>query len=133
MPNDSVRIEHMAVWTADLERLRAFYERYFGARAGARYASTARPGFASYFLTFPDGGARLELMSVPTLADAAPVPAVGYAHLALSVGSVAAVEALTERLRGDGVRVVSEPRRTGDGYFEAVVADPDGNLVEITA
>ena len=30
-----MRIEHVALWTRDVERLRAFYERYFGATAGA--------------------------------------------------------------------------------------------------
>ena len=128
-----MQLEHFAVWTNDLERLRSFYVRYFGAQAGARYRSATRAGFVSYFLVFPDGGARLELMSVPELAAAAPSPAIGYAHLAVRLGTEEAVEALTERLRADGVRVVSEPRRTGDGYFESTVADPDGNLVELTA
>ena len=72
-------------------------------------------------------------MSAPGLAATAGAPAVGYAHIALSVGSRADVEALTERMRGDGVRIVSAPRQTGDGYFESVVEDPDGNVVEITA
>ena len=58
---------------------------------------------------------------------------VGYAHLAVSVGSREAVTSLTERMRADGVTVVSGPRETGDGYFEAVVTDPEGNEVEITA
>jgi lactoylglutathione lyase len=128
-----VRLEHVAVWTNDLERLRAFYERYFDARAGAQYRSATRTGFTSYFLTFPDGGSRLELMSVTGLAATAGAPAVGYAHVALTVGSRADVEALTERMRRDGVRVVSVPRQTGDGYFESVVEDPDGNAIEITA
>ena len=128
-----MRLEHVAVWTRDVERLRAFYARYFGARAGAPYASATRAGFTSYFLTFPDGGARLELMSLPALADAAAAPAVGYAHVALAVGSRAAVEALAARMRADGVPVTSGPRQTGDGYYEAVVEDPDGNAVEITA
>jgi len=128
-----MRLEHVAIWTHDLERLRAFYERHFGARVGARYESATRAGFMSYFLEFPDGGARLELMRVPTLSDAAPAPAAGYAHLALSLGSERAVDALTARLRDAGVPVVSAPRRTGDGYYESVVADPDGNLVELTA
>jgi lactoylglutathione lyase len=132
-----MRLEHVAVWTRDLERLRAFYERYFDARAGAPYRSATRAGFASYFLAFPAGGGRLELMSLPALGDAPAdphaAPAVGWAHLALSVGSRDAVAALTERMRADGVRVLSEPRQTGDGYFESVVADPDGNVVEITA
>lgn len=128
-----MRLEHAAVWTRDLERLRAFYERWFGAASGARYESATRPGFASYFLSFPEGGARLELMSLPSLADSPAAPITGYAHLAFSAGSPEAVRALVERMREAGVRVVSEPRRTGDGYFEAVIADPDGNEVEITA
>jgi hypothetical protein len=39
------------------------------------------------------------------------------------------VEALTERLRADGYRILSEPRLTGDGFYESSVADP----VEIVA
>ena len=128
-----MRIEHAALWTRDLERLRAFYERYFDARAGARYISATRSGFVSYFLRFPSGGARLELMTLPELQDASGAPTVGYAHLALSVGSREAVDALAERLRADGVRILSGPRQTGDGYYEAVVEDPDGNALEITA
>jgi lactoylglutathione lyase len=128
-----MRVEHVALWTRDIERSRAFYERYFGARAGALYRSATRPGFASYFLTFPEGGSRLELMSVPELVAAPGTTAVGYAHLALTVGSREGVEALAGRMRAEGVRVVSGPRQTGDGYFEAVVEDPDGNAVEITA
>ena len=130
---EPVRIEHLAVWTTDLERSRAFYEQYFDARAGESYRSATRRGFASYFLTFPGGGTRLELMTVPNLGDRARLPATGWAHIALAVGSRGAVEALTARMRGDGVRVVSEPRQTGDGYFESVVEDPDGNQIEITA
>jgi lactoylglutathione lyase len=118
-----VKIEHVALWTQDAERLRGFYERHFGARAGDRYENPAR-AFASYFLEF-DGGARLELMQMPD--------AVGsFAHLALSLGSEAAVDAATERLRAAGVEVVGEPRRTGDGYYESVVLDPEGNRIELT-
>ena len=102
-------------------------------RGGRLYESATRRGFTSYFLTFPTGSARLKLMSLPGLAGRADVPAVGYVHLAVSVGSESAVEALTAQMRADGIRVRSEPRQTGDSYFEAVVEDPDGNSVEITA
>jgi len=118
-----VRIEHVGLWTEDLERLRAFYERHFGARAGERYENAAR-GFASYFLEF-DGGARLELMQLPGASGS-------FAHLALSLGSEAAVDETTERLRAAGVIIADEPRRTGDGYYEGVVLDPDGNRLELT-
>ncbi|MEO7966228.1 MAG: VOC family protein [Gemmatimonadaceae bacterium] len=127
-----MRIEHFAVWTRDLERLRAFYERYFEVTSGERYESATTLGFVSYFLTFSSGGARLELMLLPELAPAPSQPAAGYPHYALSVGSREKVESLTERMRADGVQIVSEARTTGDGYFESVVADPDGNLIELT-
>jgi lactoylglutathione lyase len=126
-------IEHVALWTADLERARHFYEAYFGATAGARYHNPAK-AFTSYFLRFASG-ARLELMHQPDLlaAPARTVPAVGYAHLAFAAGSRAAVDSLTERLRAAGYRVLGEPRTTGDGYYESVVADLDGTPIEITS
>ena len=134
-----MRIAHVAVWTPDegsLERLREFYERSFGARAGPRYESARRRGFVSYFLDFPsDGGGagpRLELMTAPEIHVAAPEPRAGWAHVALSAGSREAVDALVARLAEAGVRVESPPRLTGDGCYEAVVRDPDGNAIEIT-
>ena len=125
-------IEHVALWTADLERARHFYEVYFNATASARYHNPAKV-FTSYFLRFASG-ARLELMQRPGLLAASDpaTPSQGYAHLAFATGSAAAVEALTERLRRAGYPVLGEPRTTGDGYYESVVADPDGNPIEIT-
>ena len=128
-----MRIEHAAIWTADLERLRAFYERYLGARAGGRYEN-ATNGFSSYFLEL-DGGARLELMqmaSIPASRDDPIAQATGLAHLAFALGSEAAVDELAARLAADDYRVVDGPRRTGDGYYEAAVLDPDGNRIELT-
>jgi lactoylglutathione lyase len=130
-----IRIEHVAVWARDeeaLERLRGFYARWFDGRAGERYASERHPGFVSYFVTFPGGGARMELMTAPWLSHPAEDDAVGWGHVAMSVGSRAAVDALAARMAADGVPLVLPPRETGDGYYEAVVRDPDGNLVEIT-
>jgi lactoylglutathione lyase len=128
-----IRIDHVAIWTGDLERMRAFYERYFDARAGALYESRNHPGFSSYFLELAGGGARLELMTFPTLGAMAPHPSLGYPHVAISVGTRAAVDALTNRMRADGVPVATEAHETGDGYYESVVCDPDGNRIEITA
>lgn len=128
-----MRIEHMGLWTKDLERLRSFYETYFQASTGPRYVNE-RKQFSSYFLSF-SGGARLELMAKPSLVqangdtDSTPT---GYAHLALSVGSREAVDVMAERFKREGHPVVDGPRQTGDGYYECVVLDPDGNRIEIT-
>lgn len=129
-----MRLEHLALWTPHLETLRDFYIRHFDCTAGPRYESRNRP-FRSYFLSFPNGDGRLELMEQPGLETPQPGPALdrsGLAHFALSVGSEEAVRACTERLRSASVRVLSEPRHTGDGYYESVVLDPDGNRIEIT-
>ncbi|HSD84878.1 MAG TPA: VOC family protein [Anaerolineae bacterium] len=128
-----MRIEHIAIWTRDLERMRNFYETYFAGRSNPKYVNL-RKQFESYFLTFDDG-ARLELMHMPTvplsLNDSAR-QFTGYIHLAFSVGSREAVDALAERLRTDGYRILDGPRTTGDGYYESSVLDPDGNRLEIT-
>jgi lactoylglutathione lyase len=127
----TVRIEHAALWTEDLERARAFYERFLGAVAGEPYRNE-RTGLETRFLAF-GGGPRLELMRRPDVAPRAPGgPAVGYAHVAFALGSEAAVDELTEAIRAAGHTVADGPRRTGDGYYESVVLDPDGNRVELT-
>jgi lactoylglutathione lyase len=123
-------ITHVALWTRDLEASRAFYEGFFGGTVGEMYHNPNRQ-FTSYFLVFEDE-TRLELMSVPKLADASEIPQIGWAHIAFRVGSREKVNALTEFIRQAGYTVASEPRTTGDGYYESVVQDPDGNLVEIT-
>jgi lactoylglutathione lyase len=127
----TLAIEHVALWTRDLERARAFYVDVLGGATGARYVN-ARTGFASYFVRFASG-ARLELM---TRGDVHGEPAelrTGWAHVAFRVGSREAVDALVARLSAQGIVVLGAPRTTGDGYYEAVVADPDGNRVELVA
>lgn len=121
---------HAAAYVHDLEAARTFFLRYLGGVSGRRYEN-AKTGFRSYFLRFGDG-ARLELMYRPELADAGSAAQGGYAHAAFSLGSREAVDALTQRLRGDGYAVVSGPRVTGDGYYESCVAGPEGLLVELT-
>jgi lactoylglutathione lyase len=129
-----MRIEHVAIWTTDLARCQHFYASYFGATVGPTYRNPVK-GFESCFLSFADG-ARLEAMTTTslTLVEFPPgVQRLGLTHLAISVGSEHLVDQLTQRLRNDGFAVVDGPRRTGDGYYESVVIDPDGNRIEICA
>ena len=129
-----MHIEHIAIWARDLEKLREFYCRNFGARSGPKYRNPGT-GFESHFLSF-DSGCRLELMQMPGIqADGCDVmlQRTGLIHLALKLGSAQAVREKTETLRAHGVRVVSEPRTTGDGYYESCVLDPEGNRIELVA
>ena len=129
-------INHVALWVSDLDVMKLFYEQYFGALAGNKYENPKKQ-FTSYFLSF-DSGVRLELMKKQGVSfhdDAsasAPADFIGISHLAFSVGSEKAVNELTERLSRIGVKVLSGPRRTGDGYYESVISDPEGNVIEIT-
>jgi lactoylglutathione lyase len=128
-----MRVEHIAFWTEELERLVEFYEKYFGAAVGPKYLNAAK-GYESRFLSFA-GGARIEVMRTSTLnpvKHAAGAERMGLAHLAISVGSIQHVEELAARFRKDGFAIEDGPRHTGDGYFESVVLDPDGNRIEIT-
>lgn len=127
-----MKIEHLAIWVSDLEMMRSFYENYFKAKAGELYHNPNK-NFSSYFLTFKEG-ARLELMQkpeIPTLPDQT-VEYRGIVHFAISVGQKENVDALTERLKTDGFHIIGAPRTTGDGYYESVILDPEGNRIEIT-
>lgn len=124
-----MRIEHIGVWTKDLEKMKAFYRTYFGAESGERYHNPKKQ-FTSYFLTF-SSGSRLELMHREDIAKENE-ESFGYAHLALAVGDKQAVDELVGRLTADGYDLLNGPRTTGDGYYEAVIKDPEGNLIELT-
>jgi lactoylglutathione lyase len=126
-----MRIEHIALSTEKLEEMSKFYELYFQAKKGEKYENP-RKGFESYFLSFDDG-TRIELMRQPSVyKENTEKHQLGYCHLAMSVGSALNVEQLTEKMEKDGITIVSYPRFTGDGYYESVVLDPDGNQIEIT-
>jgi lactoylglutathione lyase len=127
----TVRIEHVGVWVLDIDAVAAFYGKYFGAHIGALYQNP-RKGFESVFLTF-SAGARLEIMKRGDVRQRVPEEQLGLAHVALVVGDEARVDELAARFVADGSPPESGPRRTGDGYYECVVRDPEGNRVEIAA
>lgn len=127
-----MRIAHTALWTQDIDASTAFWQRYFDASVGEAYHSRNRPGFVSRFVTLPGGQDQIELMTGPWLGSSPPQELIGWDHIAISLGSGAAVDALAERCRTDGC-LKSDPRWTGDGFYEAVILMPDGTPVEITA
>lgn len=129
-----MRIDHIALWTDDIERIKNFYVLYFGATADVAYTNPKK-GFSSCFLSFSEG-ARIEVMKTETLRPVIlehGVQRMGLVHFAISLGSERQVDELTQRLQDDGYAILDGPRKTGDGYYESVALDPDGNRIELTS
>ena len=192
-----MKIEHIAIWVKDIDRVCEFYRKYFGGVVHPLYHNPTKQ-FTSRFISFDDG-ARLEVMHRPDInveqnvgtvtslqsdthrsanekmraffrfltsavfhvkqlqteeaagnsfTDISEVQQVGsegantiakpdtqhlgFTHLSFSVGSKEEVDRLTQQMSSEGIPVVGQPRTTGDGYYESVVLDPEGNRIEIT-
>jgi lactoylglutathione lyase len=127
-------LEHVAIWTDQLEHLKAFYVKYFGAVSNEKYTNEKKQ-FQSYFLSFRSG-ARLEIMSMPNIPDnqndTIKAQYKGIIHLAFGVDTIQEVETKAKQLQEDGFQVLSGPRKTGDGYYEFETLDPDNNRLEVT-
>lgn len=130
-----VRLEHVGIWTHDLESMRRFYAGVLGGVCGPLYEN-AQTGFRSYFVSLGEG-ARIELMTQPgVLPRQGPAHGqsdTGYAHIALELPDRQSVREAVAGLADAGAAMASAPRTTGDGYYEAVILDPDGNRVELLA
>lgn len=121
-------LTHLALHVSDLDACVAFYERYTGMRithdraaAGQRVVWLAEPGReADFILVMISGGPGRQQR-----AD-------DFSHLGFALEHRAAVDAIAERARGEGI-LVWEPREEPYpvGYY-CGVRDPDGNFVEFS-
>ena len=127
-----MKIEHVAIWVRDLEKMKDFYLKYFNTTCGEKYTNPKKK-FASYFINFPEAP-HLELMHRDDIQDRGGnfTEHFGWAHIAISLDSRENVVELTEKFRADGWTIAGEPRITGDGYYESVILDPEGNRIELT-
>jgi lactoylglutathione lyase len=128
-----MRIEHLAIWVRDLEKVKEFYITYFEMKCSEKYTNIKK-NFSSYFLSFEGASTRIEIMSRPDITNLSGEHSMsfGLTHFSISVGGKMKVNELTEKLRFDGYNIVGEPRTTGDGFYESVITDGEGNWVEIT-
>ena len=125
-----MKINHIALYVNDLEKMKAFYEKYFNAKSNEMYHNQ-KTGLKTYFLEF-NNGCRVEIMTKENLNDTKKeINNTGYIHVAFSVGSKETVNELTKQIENDGYRIISQPRTTGDGYYESCIVDPENNQIEI--
>lgn len=150
-----MRLEHLAIWAKDLEGVKNFFTKYFNMESNEKYVNTTK-GFSSYFLSFKkektqstftsvsgysssvvtlqSNPVRIEVMHRHDISDnenGNRGMVYGLAHIAIGVGNKQKVDALTERLRADGYTIIGEPRMTGDGFYESIVEDSEGNYIEL--
>jgi len=127
-------LDHVAIWTDKLEESRDWYMKYFGGKSNDQYTNEQKQ-FRSYFLTF-ESGARLEIMTRPdipnNLNDTLIKQHIGIIHLAFGVETMKEVDEKAKELETDEYKILSGPRRTGDGCYEFETLDPDNNRIEVT-
>jgi lactoylglutathione lyase len=127
-------LEHVAIWTSQLEVLKDFYIRFFNGVPNEKYINPQKK-FESYFLHFASG-ARLELMMRPdipeNLNDTVVEQYKGIIHLAFGVDTMEEVDNKASEIKAAGFPLLSGPRKTGDGYYEFETIDPDKNRIEVT-
>ena len=127
-------LEHVAIWTDNLEVLKDYYVNYFGGTANQKYTNEKNQ-FHSYFIRF-ESGARLEIMSMPNIPDNNNDRVIaqhkGIIHLAFGANTIMEVEEKATQLKAGGFQILSGPGKTGDGYYEFETLDPDDNRIEVT-
>ncbi len=126
------KISHIALNVRDLEGSISFFKRYLDAKENESHYKNSITGLETCFLSFDDG-TQIELMTWPEMVEKpSGTKVLGFVHLAISVGSKDTVDLLTKKMKDDGILVLSGPRTTGDGYYESLIQDAEGNLIEIT-
>jgi len=130
-----MKIDHLAIWTDNIELLKNYYVSFFGGQSNEMYINP-KTQFQSYFISF-ESGARLEIMSMPNIPDytndTINSQHKGIIHIAFSVDSKQEVDSKAALLLANGFEILNGPRVTGDGYYEFVTIDPDKNRLEVIA
>ena len=118
-----MKIDHVALYSLDLEGMKEFFIRYFNGVSNEMYHNP-KTGLKTYILSFEASDARLELMTRPEVVDEKEnIYRQGFIHLLFSVGSEKMVDSLTKVLNEDGYQVLSGPRTTATVTTRVVLLD----------
>ena len=125
-----MRMDHIALVTDDIEKLKEFYVQNFGGAAQEKWTDGT---VDLYFIRF-DNGVQIELekRDHPARYEIDRENSFGIAHLAFQVESKEALHEVTDTLIQRGVKQRSMPTAYGDDFYESSFFDPDGNVVEIS-
>ena len=126
MGKHGVRFGHVALRTADVERIVRWYDDAFGAK---RVFHARRDGERQelMFLEFHKGQ-YIEIFTNGKPHEAPPAEAIGYQHFCLIVDDI---DETLKHLATMNVRP-QRPAREGRSHYRiAFINDPDGNLIEL--
>ncbi len=118
-----VGIEHLGIFTKDSAALRDWYVKTFG------WKVVYDNGKGTYFLK-SDNGVMLEIMQSEIDGGSHDMKATGFRHLALCV-SVEEFEAIADKLKQDGVKVLTDAAVSEKGVGTMFFEDLDGNVLHL--
>ncbi|WP_283139070.1 VOC family protein [Rhizohabitans arisaemae] len=113
-----MRLKHLALAVRDRRRSRRFYETYFGFGDGP--ATEYDDG--TVIIRDADG------FDLAINEHHGPAPMSGFAHFGFTCADASEVNALFQRVTGDGVMVIEHCDEPGFASFKCL--DPDGYVVE---
>lgn len=127
-----MKLDHIALWTKQIEVMVDFYEKYFDGKADEMYVDEEE-NISCCYIIFTEGS-KLELIQGPDIYEREHKitdRVLGYTHLAFDVGSKEKVDEITEKIEKDGYQVEKRPAFIVEWFYESAIIDPEGNIIEI--
>ena len=118
-----VGIEHLGIFTKDSAALRDWYVKTFD------WKVVYDNGKGTYFLK-SENGVMLEIMQSEIDGGSHDMKATGFRHLALSV-SVEEFETIADKLKQNGVKVLTDAAVSAKGVGTMFFEDLDGNVLHL--
>lgn len=118
-----VGIEHLGIFTKDSAALRDWYVKTFD------WKVVYDNGKGTYFLK-SDNGVMLEIMQSEIDGGSHDMKATGFRHLALSV-SMEEFETIADKLKQNGVKVLTDAAVSAKGVGTMFFEDLDGNVLHL--
>ena len=118
-----MKIVNVGIYVKDIERVKAFFEHYFGTKTDA-VLNDEDNGYYSYILSLGEG-ALIELMNKPSIADEPKDPnRTGLAHININVGSRERLDEITAAFKKENYVIQYETYSPeGAGEIRAITVE----------